>query len=416
MNFKKTWKRFFTVSRASEGFTLVELIVVIAILAILAGIAVPAYSGYIKKANKAADLQLLGAVNTAFAAAVLENGHDVRDVDRATIVRETGAATRARTSTAETGWRVAGATAVVDGAAIADFSEAFLRYYGDNENAVFKAIPYENLRFVNGAFVDVTTNPEGVTSYTYAGSTIYLTQNEVEALVNSTFLTAESLGGSAGLLNQVDQVTLMAQGMAGSLQHVWGSDAFAQTAMNALGVTTEAEYTQKQDEIIAAIMEQNPGMARADAVNQLAANATVLYAAQSAVNFTDAQISTLFSDTGSTAIKNNLKTGNTTEGMAQAALVYGMYTAYANSAQYGNADLQANTNNASAVLNALDNDDNFKTYVNSAQGQADLNAYLSALDVINNSAASDPAAVEHLMVNGFNNNQLKDLLAQATGK
>jgi len=39
--------------KSNGGFTLVELIVVIAILAILAGIAVPAYSGYIDKANNA---------------------------------------------------------------------------------------------------------------------------------------------------------------------------------------------------------------------------------------------------------------------------------------------------------------------------------------------------------------------------
>ena len=51
--------------KSNGGFTLVELIVVIAILAILAGIAVPAYSGYIKKAEDAADLQVLSTVNTA---------------------------------------------------------------------------------------------------------------------------------------------------------------------------------------------------------------------------------------------------------------------------------------------------------------------------------------------------------------
>ena len=51
--------------KKNGGFTLVELIVVIAILAILAGVAVPAYSGYIAKAEQAADLQTLSAVNTA---------------------------------------------------------------------------------------------------------------------------------------------------------------------------------------------------------------------------------------------------------------------------------------------------------------------------------------------------------------
>lgn len=69
-----------------EGFTLVELIVVICVLAILAGIAVPAYSGYIKEARKASDLVLLEAVNKAFAAACLQNGIDVNDVESVVIL------------------------------------------------------------------------------------------------------------------------------------------------------------------------------------------------------------------------------------------------------------------------------------------------------------------------------------------
>ena len=56
--------------KSKAGFTLVELIVVIAILAILAGVAIPAYSGYMDKANKAADDQIVNAVNTAINAAL----------------------------------------------------------------------------------------------------------------------------------------------------------------------------------------------------------------------------------------------------------------------------------------------------------------------------------------------------------
>ena len=67
--------------KKNGGFTLVELIVVIAILAILAGVAIPAYSGYIQKANEAADNQILEAYNTAIAAALAMEGEDLSDFE-----------------------------------------------------------------------------------------------------------------------------------------------------------------------------------------------------------------------------------------------------------------------------------------------------------------------------------------------
>ena len=56
--------------KRTGGFTLVELVVVIAILAILAGVAVPAYSGYMRHAQEAFDVQVLTNVNTALSAAL----------------------------------------------------------------------------------------------------------------------------------------------------------------------------------------------------------------------------------------------------------------------------------------------------------------------------------------------------------
>jgi len=70
--------------KKNGGFTLVELIVVIAILAILAGVAVPAYSGYIKRANDTACLSELSAIQTAAQSACAMNGKVLTGISIAT--------------------------------------------------------------------------------------------------------------------------------------------------------------------------------------------------------------------------------------------------------------------------------------------------------------------------------------------
>ena len=390
------------------GFTLVELIVVIAIMAILAGVAVPVYSGYIEKAEKAGDLQLLGAVNSAFGAAVIENGAVPQELSSASAPISGGKVTSVSASD-------------VDSAAL---NASFNKYFAGNQDATFKVI--KQLIYVqkDGVFKDpatvANTPGSGITAVNYGGTTIYMSEQDIQNLKDSTFLNASTLKGSSGLLDQVNMVTGIAAGMAdGALSAVYNDPEFVKTAMSVLGVTTKEEYEAKVIEMATNMYNNGNGgyASYNDALAQVQANAAVLYAAESATKFTTDDINKLFSDTGIDEIKNNLKTqGQTTTGMAQSALVYGMYTAYAHSEEYGNATLQANTGNASEVLKALQEDANFKKYVASEAGQKDIDAYMGALGVITDSAKSDPAAVEHLITNGFANSELKEVVAGLTGK
>ena len=109
--------------KKTGGFTLVELIVVIAILGILAAVAVPAYSGYVKKANEAGDTQILSAVNTAIAAAVTENNLTMADaVNYLTVTAEAG-------SNGGCSVEVTSGSSDTTGAVLADFTT----YFGDDE-------------------------------------------------------------------------------------------------------------------------------------------------------------------------------------------------------------------------------------------------------------------------------------------
>ena len=147
-----------------------------------------------------------------------------------------------------------------------------------------------------------------------------------------------------------------------------------------------------------------------DVFNKLMGNATILYAAKDSKNIDQNEIKELLnSDDGMAQIKANLDKSETMgKALSQASLVYGMYTAYVYSGNGTTEYKAAQTKDPLKAMAAM-NDPDFKKYINSDQGTKDLNAYLSAMNMIN-SSVDDEQAVTKLLQNGFADPDLKALL------
>lgn len=203
-----------------SGFTLVELVVVIAIMGILAGVGSAAYSGYVKKANEAADLQLLGAVNTAFASASYDAGqYDGRPAGGAAALAADGRVVQVISSVDRDG-------------------EFFKRYFSGNQDSRFKL--YTNLAYdratgtFSGAVLTAATDKDGntVLHYSINGQDYEFTatREQLEAFRASTFggekMTMNALTGNVG-------------GMINALNSALGGGTFLASVLINAGMAPE---------------------------------------------------------------------------------------------------------------------------------------------------------------------------------
>ena len=292
-----------------SGFTLVELVVVIAIMGILAGVGSAAYSGYVKKANEAADLQLLGAVNTAFASASYDAGqYDGRPSGGAASLTEDGKVAQVISSVDRDG-------------------EFFQRYFSGNRDSRFKL--YTNLAYdratgtFHGAVLTAATDKHGntVLHYSINGQDYEFTatQEQLEAFCASTF------GGESMTMNDL---TGNVGGMINALNSALGGGTFLASVLQTAGMAPET-LGIKPDE--------NGNYSELD--KQRLSNAALLLTASKTDENTAEKILKMFipDDEGEAKPLNEraseLLSLNMGETMSNVGAIYGIMTAFAYSEQ-----------------------------------------------------------------------------------
>lgn len=384
MDLRKKIKNFFTLTRkANAGFTLVELIVVIAILAILGGVAVPAYSGYVKKAERSADEALLNELNTAFASACMANGEsniNREDNPKINITDKTIDAVNPLLNTS------------------ADIQESFKKFF-EGEGEAFKAISDVYYDKTLGIFADETVVIETIKQYLAASSF----NGHIEEVTGDVGTLVGLLGGFL---------------KDGEGENIIVGTAFETYLSEALGINAATEENE-----------------------QKLANAAVLYLADSAAKMTDENVRNAKA-TLAVALSQYARNpeeyplngdiisdmaADTGSGLAGYAMLYATAEAIALKEGEGTPAYEAlkgaNPNNPTAVINAaasvFKNVDSAKLleYIGTDEGSAfdkDMDAYLQTMKAVNSKEGElkDVIGTEGSITES---DVVKDLLAKLEG-
>lgn len=371
------------------GFTLVELIVVIAILAILAGVGVPAYSGYVEKANEASDLALLAEVNLAFASACAVNGENHIGI-KATATLTDGVVTEVNPN-----------------------NETFQSFY-DSKDAAFKT--------VNGLYYN---SEVGMFEFGITSGGVTVSKDAVNKI----------LGGSLGKeMSSQEIIDLMGDttDYIGSkeeyLNLVVGDGTFKSMASKALGqdydAYLEAEAEKRAKEQCGSAWEAMSDedkeyevyLQMSDVKTEVGSKVAILVAAQGAAGQKDTVLAGL---TGSDpaayvqSIKDSMKEGSTDPvgGLSQAAVAYGLYASYMAATKPGEAV------DPTKAWDTMERDSNFQSYLNGTLAgtnvQADLDGFMAAMDTLN---GLDSTTAGSIAQNGVNDAGLQDALKDILGK
>ena len=407
----------------TTGFSLVELIVVIAMMAILAAVAVIGVSIYIPKAQQASDNELLNVLSDALVAACLSEGVDQKDVTATIAVDADG-------KLAMNGTDIA---IQISGTSKADKIADLFNDVVTDKNAKFNIINGTRVKFENGKFGwDKGTNS------VYDG--LEFSKDDIDAIKGSNFdkLGAEvlldkiglatdildglSTGDNAFLKEKVDALIFNPDNMV-ALAKSLGYDELTiddidDEPMTELGQEFYADFGNLVEQKMAMLKETHKDMAEPDlrlkATTEILSNNAVLAAATNKSSFnTEDFAQKMASGDAKDEILANLTNGspsNVSIALSQAAMVYGMYTSYAVQTGIqieGELDIQD-------VLEEMDKP-GFKDYMREqAQSGADLNAYNSALNMIDTSAQNEDA-VRDVLLNGFDNDNLSGVMKDALG-